>query len=126
MRQPAKCDIVALDKGVTHNSYVDPAPWGEKPAITALLRKRKGDRKPPSAKMKAMVGVIAKGGKPLMPTNIKRARKLLRAGRAEIADHHPFAIRLLDWEDGELQPVEYKCDTGDRHIGSRFAQRNRR
>lgn len=64
-----------------------------------------------------MVCVLAKSGKPLMPTNSKRARQLLRKGRAEIGGHHPFTIRLLDREDGETQPVEYKCDTGDHHIG---------
>ena len=64
-----------------------------------------------------MVCVLARGGKPLMPTNIRRARRLLRKGRAVIAGHHPFTIRLLDREDGETQPIEYKCDTGDHHIG---------
>ena len=46
-----------------------------------------------------------------MPTNIRRARRLLRKGRAVIAGHHPFTIRLPDREDGGTQPVEYKCDS---------------
>ena len=61
-----------------------------------------------------MVCVLARGGKPLMPTNIRRARRLLRKGRAVIAGHHPFTIRLLDREDDVTQPIEYKCDGPDR------------
>lgn len=81
----------------------------------ALLRQ--GRRKRVSARESKMVCVLGAGGKPLMPTNIKRARKLLGKGRAEIFGHDPFTIRLLDREDGKTQPVEYKCDTGYQHIG---------
>lgn len=64
-----------------------------------------------------MVCVVASGGKPLMPTNEYRARKLLSKGRAEIYKRNPFTIRILDREDGETQPIEYKCDTGYQNIG---------
>lgn len=65
-----------------------------------------------------MVGVVDRFGIPLMPTNIKRARKLLKKGRAVIYRHKPiFTIQLLDREAGDLQPVEYHCDTGYQHVG---------
>ena len=65
-----------------------------------------------------MVAVISASGKRLMPTNERKARKLLKSGRAEIYAYRPvFTIRLLDREDGYTQPVEYCCDTGYQHIG---------
>ncbi len=65
-----------------------------------------------------MVAVVGSTGIPLMPTNIKRARKLLKAGRAVIYRHSPvFTIRLLDREPGETQPIEYCCNTGYLHVG---------
>lgn len=64
-----------------------------------------------------MVFVLSKTGKPLMPTDIRHARRLLNKKRAEIAGHDPFTIRLLDREDGVTQPVEICEDTGSDHIG---------
>ena len=65
-----------------------------------------------------MVAVISASGKRLMPTSERKARKLLKSGRAEIHAYRPvFTIRLLDREDGYTQPIEYCCDTGYQHIG---------
>lgn len=65
-----------------------------------------------------MVAVISASGKRLMPTNERKARKLLKSGRAEIHAYRPvFTIRLLEREDGYMQPIEYCCDTGYQHIG---------
>ena len=65
-----------------------------------------------------MVAVISASGKRLMPTNERKARKLLKSGRAEIHAYRPvFTIRLLDREDGYTQPIEYCCDTGYQYIG---------
>lgn len=63
------------------------------------------------------VAVVSSTGKPLMPTNEYRARRLLKKGKAEIYSRKPFAIRLLQREDGETQPVELCMDTGYIHIG---------
>lgn len=64
------------------------------------------------------VAVISNTGKPLMPTSPYRARKLLKKGRAKIYRHRPFfTIMIVDREDGETQPVEYKSDTGYLHVG---------
>lgn len=64
------------------------------------------------------VAVLSSTGIILMPTTSYRARKLLKSGRAEVYFHRPvFTIRLLDRENGDTQPMEYKCDTGYEHIG---------
>lgn len=57
-------------------------------------------------------------GRPGMPTfNIKKVRRMLKGGRAEIYRHEPFTIRLLYAESLDTQPVELCMDTGERHIG---------
>ena len=71
-----------------------------------------------------MVAVISKTGIRLMPTSNYRARKLLKKGRAEIHKYRPFTIRLLDREDGTVQPVEFKMDTGYQHIGVSICSRS--
>lgn len=64
-----------------------------------------------------MVAVLSKTGIRLMPTTNYKARRLLKNGRASIERYRPFTIRLLDREDGDVQPVEFKEDTGYEHIG---------
>lgn len=65
-----------------------------------------------------MVAVISKTGMKLMPTTERRARKLLKSGKAEIYKYRPiFTIRLTECKVGDTQPVEYKCDTGYQYIG---------
>ena len=64
-----------------------------------------------------MVSVVSRTGKPLMPTTEYKARRLLKKGRAEIFCRHPFTVRILDRDDGNTQPIEYKSDTGYLHVG---------
>ena len=64
-----------------------------------------------------MVYVITNTGKPLMPTTEYRARKLLKKGRAKIYKYRPFTITIIDREDGDTQPIEYKSDVGYLHVG---------
>lgn len=52
------------------------------------------------------VAVLSSTQQRHMPTSPYRARKLLRAGKAEIFFHQPFTIRLTKRADGEVQPVE--------------------
>ena len=52
-----------------------------------------------------------------MPTTEYKARKLLKKEKAVIEKYDPFTIRLTEREDGEVQDIEYKCDTGYQHIG---------
>ena len=57
-------------------------------------------------------------GRPGMPTfNIKKVRRFLGCGKAEIFRHHPFTVRLLYAESLDVQSVEMCIDAGDGHIG---------
>ncbi|MGP3913240.1 RNA-guided endonuclease IscB [Nonomuraea sp. 10N515B] len=63
--------------------------------------------------------VLASDGTPLDPCHPARARKLLAAGRAVVARHTPFVIRLKDRTAAELEVegVEVSLDPGSRHTG---------
>lgn len=64
------------------------------------------------------VAVLTNTGIPLMPTTRKRARTLLKNGKAVIERYRPvFTIRLTNRSKGETQPMELKVDTGYRNIG---------
>jgi 5-methylcytosine-specific restriction endonuclease McrA len=66
-----------------------------------------------------MVFVLDKKKRPLMPCTEKRARLLLRRGRAVVHRLHPFTIRLKDrlLEESEIQPVVLKVDPGSKATG---------
>ena len=63
--------------------------------------------------------VLAKDGTPLMPTyNIRKVRRMLKCGSAEIAGYRPgFTIRLLYDSGRNIQPVELCEDTGYQTAG---------
>ncbi|MEB8336296.1 RNA-guided endonuclease IscB [Streptomyces endophyticus] len=65
------------------------------------------------------VFVLDKRGHALQPTTPARARKLLRVGRAVVARHTPFVIRLRDRAAAESQVdgVELGIDPGSKHTG---------
>ena len=63
------------------------------------------------------VCVVTPDRKPLMPTSEYRARKLLKSGKAVIFKHKPFTIMLTRVVSENVQPIEYCCDTGYKHIG---------
>lgn len=65
------------------------------------------------------VFVLDKHGTPLQPTNPARARRLLASGRAVVARHTPFVIRLKDRTaaDSEIDGVEIGIDPGSKHTG---------
>ncbi|HEY5842639.1 MAG TPA: RNA-guided endonuclease IscB, partial [Mycobacterium sp.] len=67
----------------------------------------------------AMVSVLDKHGKPLMPCHPARARQLLRKDRAIVAHAMPFVIRLKDRaiEDSVVDGVQVGIDPGSRHTG---------
>ena len=70
-----------------------------------------------SASGVSRVFVLAKNGKPLMPTRPARARKLLRDGRAVVHKRMPFTIRLKDRVDGDTQNLEIRIDPGSKITG---------
>ncbi|MEU7385130.1 RNA-guided endonuclease IscB [Streptomyces tanashiensis] len=63
--------------------------------------------------------VLSKDGLPLMPCHPARARALLARGRAAVARHTPFTIRLKDRRrsDAEVFGVELRIDPGSRGTG---------
>jgi len=62
--------------------------------------------------------VQAQDGTPLMPTQrAGKVRRMLRDGRAVIATHTPFTIRLTYDTTHHTQPVSLGVDAGSKHIG---------
>lgn len=63
--------------------------------------------------------VLDKHKNPLMPTKPKRAKELLRAGRARVHKVYPFTIRLTDRtaEESEVGGVVVKIDPGSKATG---------
>ncbi|GES20856.1 hypothetical protein Aple_037520 [Acrocarpospora pleiomorpha] len=63
--------------------------------------------------------VLDKRGIPLQPTTPARARRLLKVGRAVVARHTPFVIRLKDRmiADSQVDGVELGVDPGSKHTG---------
>jgi hypothetical protein len=52
-----------------------------------------------------------------MPTTNKKARLLLKAGKAKIIGYDPFTIQLLYTTGETRQPVSIGVDTGSKHVG---------
>ncbi|MEV1173706.1 RNA-guided endonuclease IscB [Nonomuraea sp. NPDC049784] len=69
--------------------------------------------------MHPFVFVLDKQGHPLQPCTPARARKLLAAGRAVVARHTPFVIRLKDRtvEASQVDGVQVGVDPGSKHTG---------
>ncbi|WP_235206449.1 RNA-guided endonuclease IscB [Actinomadura welshii] len=63
--------------------------------------------------------MLDKDGAPLQPCHPARARRLLASGRAVVARHTPFVIRLKDRTAAasEVEGVEVGIDPGSRHTG---------
>ena len=64
-----------------------------------------------------MVFVVSNIKQKLMPTTEYRARKLLKSGKAIIYKYRPFTIMLTKRQQGDIQNIQYKCDTGYKFIG---------
>jgi 5-methylcytosine-specific restriction endonuclease McrA len=71
-----------------------------------------------------MVFVLDQKKHPLMPCTPKRARLLLKRGRAVVHRVQPFVIRLKDRrvEDAALQPLALKVDPGSKTTGITLAR----
>lgn len=63
------------------------------------------------------VFVINKDGRPLMPTNPRKARILLETGKAKIIGRDPFTIQLIYGSAGYVQPTTLGIDAGYLTIG---------
>jgi len=63
------------------------------------------------------VYVLNKDGKPLMPTNTRKARLLLKEGKAKVVRRTPFTIQLQHGSFGYKQEITLGVDSGFKHIG---------
>ncbi len=64
-----------------------------------------------------LVYVINKHGNPLMPCSPRKARILLKEGRAKVVKRTPFTIQLLYGSSGYKQPINLGVDAGSKYIG---------
>ena len=60
---------------------------------------------------------IGRNGRPLMPTSERKARLLIKAGKAEVVCKVPFTIKLLYKTGSTTQRIRRGIDTGGQHIG---------
>ena len=65
-----------------------------------------------------VVYVINKHGKPLMPCSPRKARILLKLGKAKVIKRTPFTIKLLYGSGQAKQSLTHGVDTGSSEIGS--------
>ena len=56
-------------------------------------------------------------GEPLMPCSQRKARLLLKEGKAKIIGYKPFTIQLLQATGESTQDIHIGVDTGAKHIG---------
>lgn len=63
------------------------------------------------------VYVLNMHGEPLMPCSPRKARLLLKKGKALVVKRTPFVIKLLYGSAGYKQPVVLGVDAGSKHIG---------
>ena len=64
-----------------------------------------------------LVYVLNKDEKPLMPCSPRKARILLKEGKAKVIRQEPFTIQLLYGSSGYRQHVTLGVDAGSKHIG---------
>ena len=63
------------------------------------------------------VYVLNKRGKPLMPCSPRKARVLLKEGKARVVKRTPFVIQLLQATGETVQPVTLGVDSGFLNVG---------
>lgn len=64
-----------------------------------------------------LVYILDKHGKPLMPCKPRKARILLKEGKAEVVCRTPFTIQLLYGSSGYKQAITLGVDSGYSNIG---------
>ncbi len=64
-----------------------------------------------------VVYVISVDGRPLMPCSPRKARVLLRDGKAKVLRREPFTIKLLQKSGNAVQEIVGGVDTGSKKIG---------
>lgn len=64
-------------------------------------------------------------GKPLMPCSNRKARLLLKEGKAKIYQYNPFTIQLCYATGENVQDCHVGIDTGTKHIGIAVTSENK-
>ena len=64
-----------------------------------------------------LVYVLNKNGEPLMPCSPRKARILLKGGKAFVKKKEPFTIQLKHGSSGYKQNINLGVDAGSEHIG---------
>ena len=64
-------------------------------------------------------------GKPLMPCSNRKARLLLKEGKAKIYQYNPFTIQLCYATGENVQECHIGIDTGSKHIGIAVTSENK-
>lgn len=72
-----------------------------------------------------LVYIINKHGEPLMPCRPRKARLLLKKGKAVVVKRTPFTIRLLHGSSGYKQPITLGVDAGSKIVGISATSPNR-
>ena len=72
-----------------------------------------------------LVYVISKHGKPLMPCNPQKARRLLKEQKAKVVKRTPFTIQLLYGSSGYKQDVILGVDAKSKTIGVSASTENK-
>jgi hypothetical protein len=63
------------------------------------------------------VYILNQHGQPLMPCQTRKARLLLKSGKAKVVRMVPFTLQLLYGSSGYKQEVSLGIDAGTHHIG---------
>lgn len=71
------------------------------------------------------VYVLNMHGEPLMPCPPRKARLLLKEGKARVLKRTPFVIKLLHGSAGHKQPVVLGVDAGSKRVGLSVCTENR-
>lgn len=64
-----------------------------------------------------LVYVLNKSGEALMPCSPRKARILLKSGKAKVVRREPFIIRLIYGSSGYKKNVTLGVDAGSKHVG---------
>lgn len=67
--------------------------------------------------LQALVLVLSKEGKPLMPCSYAKSKRMIRTGKAKVVKRFPFVIQLNFSCENKTQEVIFSLDTGYEYAG---------
>ena len=72
-----------------------------------------------------LVFVLNKNGKSLMPCSPRKARLLLKSGKAKVKSRKPFTIQLIYGSSGYNQPIYLGIDKGAKFTGINYVLKDK-